>query len=177
MSVLQIGEKGPPLDFQLISGAPSPTWKDLEGKVVLVDFWTTWCSPCVAAFPALNQLHQEFAGKDVAFFSVTYEPALFVRQFLEKHPLESTIGIDNTLGVFKSFHAWAIPVVFIFGRDGRLMTAVHVDHLDAALISQALSGKIEDVRQPEPYQDPAGAETYFGKLQRELQQKYPNPKS
>jgi len=67
---VKIGDSRPQLSFQLLSGHSSPKWDELKGKVVVIDFWATWCEPCVSAIPALNQLHQEFA-KTVRFFSVT----------------------------------------------------------------------------------------------------------
>lgn len=172
-----IGQPGPELNFWLLaSGKRAPHWKDLAGKVVVVDFWATWCTPCIAAFPTLNNLHRDFAGKDVEFFSVTYEPAPHVQEFLKTHPLESTVGIDDSLNAFRNFAAWGIPVIYIFGRDGKLLTAVHPKHLDASLLEKALRGETPDVPQSKPWSDPAGAEAYFAKQQRELRQKYPDYK-
>jgi thiol-disulfide isomerase/thioredoxin len=173
-SAIPLGQKGPPLGFRLLSGKEPPTWQNLEGKVVVLDFWATWCSPCVGAFPKMNQLHQEFADKSVSFFSVTYEPDAYVREFLQKHPLESEIGIDDSFSAFKSFAAWGIPVVFVFDRDGRLAAAVHPDHLSSAVLSKVLAGEVPEVPQSKPWDDPAGAETYFKKLQQDLLKKYPS---
>jgi thiol-disulfide isomerase/thioredoxin len=174
---LKIGDPRPPVEFRLLSGGAVPTWKSLEGKVVVIDFWATWCHPCIAAFPGLNQLHHEFADKGVAFFSVTYEPDAYVRQFLEKHPLESEVGIDETFGTFKGFQAWGIPVVYVFDRTGKLVSAVHPNNFTAEVLTKALQGQIPDVPQTKPWNDPAGAEKYFKKLQRGLQEKYPSAKA
>ncbi|HEX4631697.1 MAG TPA: TlpA disulfide reductase family protein [Chthoniobacterales bacterium] len=174
---LNLGDSGPPLDVHLLSGGAAPAWSELKGKVVVVDFWATWCQPCVAAFPALNKLHEEFAGKDVAFFSVTYEPDAHVREFLNKHPLRSQVAIDDSFRTFKAYGAWGIPVVFLFGRGGKLAAAVHPDHLTSEVLAAVLEGKAPDVPQSKPWDDPAGAEIYFRKLQQELQAKPATPTS
>ena len=168
---IAVGEKGPPLGFRLLSGKEAPTWKNLEGKIIVLDFWATWCSPCVAAFPKMNELHQEFANKGVSFFSITYEPDAYVREFLQKHPLESEIGIDESFSAFKSFAAWGIPVVFVFDRNGKLAAAVHPEHLSSAVLSKVLAGEVPDVPQSKPWSDPVGAEIYFKKLQQDLLKK------
>lgn len=169
---LKVGDAGPRLDFHLLSNGRVPRWESFRGRVVVMDFWATWCAPCVAAIPRLNQLHRDFAGKDVDFMSVTYEPERHVWRFLGTHPIDGEIGIDDSLATFKSFQAWGIPVVYVFGRDGRLLSAVHPTNLTADVLTAALRGEVPDVKQSTPWSDPRGAEEYFRKNQRELQDRY-----
>lgn len=168
---VKLGDRRPPIEFRFLSGAKAPTWDSLKGRVVVLDFWATWCAPCVGAIPRMNQLHREFASKDVTFVSVTYEPEPHVRRFLQAHPIDGDVGIDDALATFKSFQAWGIPVVYIFDRQGKLVAAVHPDNLVPGVISAALRGEIPDVKQSTPWSDPRGAEEYFRKNQQELRDK------
>jgi thiol-disulfide isomerase/thioredoxin len=168
---LAVGDARPTLDFTFLDGARAPTWDDLKGKVVVVDFWATWCAPCIAAFPKLNELERAFRGRDVVFLSVSYEPARWVRDFLAKHPLETRVATDNDFATFKAFNAWGIPAVYVFDGSGRIVAVVHPTKLDATVIDAALGGRIPAVVQAQPWSDPKGAEEYFRKTRAEQEEK------
>ena len=137
-----------------------------------MDFWATWCTPCIESIPRLNDLHARFEHEKVTFFSVTYEPPPYVREFLKEHPIGSEVAIDDSLDTFKTFQAWGIPVIFIFDSKGKLVAATHPSNLTPEVISAALRGEVPQVKQAVPWSDPAGAESYFRKLQLELKEKY-----
>ena len=59
-------------------------WTDFHGQVVVLDFWATWCSPCIESVPHLNALVIEFEDKPVKFVSITYEPESLVKAFLQE---------------------------------------------------------------------------------------------
>ncbi|HET6975862.1 MAG TPA: TlpA disulfide reductase family protein [Pyrinomonadaceae bacterium] len=171
-SLPKLGTERPALSFQLLSGKQAPTWPALEGRVVIVDFWATWCAPCIASIPGLNNLHARFEHEKVSFFSVTYEPPPYVREFLKEHPIASEVGIDDSFDTFKTFQAWGIPVIFIFDSKGKLVATTHPNNLTPEVISAALRGEVPQVKQAVPWSDPGGAENYFRKLQLELKEKY-----
>ena len=171
-SLLKLGTERPVLSFQLLSGEKAPTWQALEDRVVIMDFWATWCIPCIESIPRLNDLHTRFEHEKVTFFSVTYEPPSYVREFLKEHPIASEVAIDDSLDTFKSFQAWGIPVIFIFDSKGKLVATTHPNNLTPEVISAALRGEVPQVKQAVPWSDPAGAENYFRKLQLELKEKY-----
>ena len=171
-SLPKLGTERPTLSFQLLSGKQAPTWPALEGRVVIMDFWATWCAPCIASIPRLNDLHARFEHEKVTFFSVTYEPPPYVREFLKEHPIASEVGIDDSFDTFKTFQAWGIPVIFIFDSKGKLVATTHPNNLTPEVISAALRGEVPQVKQAVPWSDPVGAENYFRKLQLELKEKY-----
>jgi len=171
-SLPEIGTERPELSLHLLSGGPDPKWQTLEGQVVVMDFWATWCPPCIDSIPHLNELHTKFEKEKVKFFSVTYEPALHVREFLKEHPMATEVAIDDSLNTFKTFRAWGIPVIFIFDAKGRLVATVHPNNLTPEVLYAALRGEVPKVKQAVPWHDPAGAESYFRKLQLELKEKY-----
>ncbi len=101
---LKVGDKPPKLDLERLkqgSTAEPLIWKHLKNQVVIIDFWATWCPPCIKSFPHLNPLFREFEDNPVTFLSITYEPPNMVKPFLEKYELDTIIGIDNDFTMFK----------------------------------------------------------------------------
>jgi thiol-disulfide isomerase/thioredoxin len=160
-NTLKIGDSRPELNFTLLDGRPGPNWDDLKGQVVVIDFWATWCAPCVKSFQTFNELELKFRGQPIRFFSIAYEPREKVSGFLTKHPLRTTVGIDNDLATFKSFRAWGVPSVYIFDRKGTVISAILAGDLTPEVMSEAVAGRIPEVEQNTGWNDPKGAEEYF----------------
>ncbi len=161
---LQIGDPRPELHARSFSDGHSLTWKELEGEVAVVDFWATWCAPCVEAFPKFNNLVETFADRPVRFVSVTYESESMIRPFLENHPLETTVALDDDFKSFRSFMAWGIPAVYIFNPGGDLVSVIHPEDLSRRLLEAVLLDQIPEVEQSRGWSDPEGAEEYFRSL-------------
>lgn len=104
-----------------VSGADGmPT---LEGRVVLVDFWASWCAPCKASFPAFARLHEEFAGRGLVIVAVGIddkEPAH--EAFLKKLKPPFFTMRDTGKTIVAELRPPAMPTTYLFGRDGRLRT-------------------------------------------------------
>lgn len=90
---LKVGQKLPPLLFPA-EGADGKAWKlalhELKGVLTLVDFWGPWCPPCVAEVPALQQLHQQYAGgqRPLRLYSVAVRTdRAALEKFLARHPM------------------------------------------------------------------------------------------
>ena len=124
-----------------LDGAPIDA-AGLNGKVVVVNFWATWCVPCIQEIPSFNKLHQEYAGKGVAVVGVSMddEGAERVRPFLKKHPMDYTVALGSD-AVTKEFGLDELPVTVVFDRSGkqikRFAGFLKEDELKAA-VAQAL---------------------------------------
>jgi peroxiredoxin len=117
-----------------------------RGKVLLVNFWATWCEPCRQEMPSIQRLRDKLAGKDFAVLAVNVdEPDARVRLFAKKTGLDLTIVMDPNKTVTTNWGVRYLPVSFIVGRDGRTRYRV-VGDIDwdndtvVGVISQLLSG-------------------------------------
>jgi uncharacterized protein (TIGR03435 family) len=140
----KVGESAPSLSPKLLLNAPegaSVEWGDLRGKVVVIEFWATWCAPCIASIPHLNDLAERFQGKDVVFISVTSEPQRTVEPFLKRKPIKGWVALDTDDRAGKTYGVDSIPRTFIVGRDGKILGETHPDALSPEHIARALRGE------------------------------------
>lgn len=110
------------VDFTLtdLSGKPW-TLSSLKGKVVLVNFWATWCPPCRKEMPDLQALSQRFAGQGLVVLSISDEDAEKVRPYIAEHKITYPVLLDPGRKVNDSFHLQGIPKSFVYNRDGQLV--------------------------------------------------------
>jgi thiol:disulfide interchange protein DsbD len=93
----------------------------LTGKVVVMNFWATWCVPCIQEIPGFNKLHRELGPKGVVVLGVSMdeEGAARVEPFLKKHPMDYAVALGNE-AVGKQFQASDnLPVTVVFDRTGK----------------------------------------------------------
>jgi len=94
---------------------------DYRGKVVLVNFWATWCAPCRQEMPSIERLRQAMRGKPFAVLAVNLaEPELRVRGFLQSVPLGFPILLDAEMAAAKAWRVRQLPASFVVGPDGRI---------------------------------------------------------
>lgn len=92
----------------------------LSGKVVVVNFWATWCVPCIQEIPSFNKLHKDFAAQGVAVLGISMdeEGAARVQPFLKKHPMDYPVGLGSeTLNT--QYKLDSLPVTLVFDRTGK----------------------------------------------------------
>ncbi len=161
---LRIGQAPPDLVYHSISEDETMSYKgnDFKNSVYLIDFWATWCAPCIESIPHLNELVEKYKNKNIRFISITYEPVKLASQFLKEHPMKSDVGLDEDFKIFRSYNAWAIPNVVMINSKGKIAGRIHPTYLTDEVINVLLRGGIPDVENtPEDTFDPAGAEEYF----------------
>lgn len=95
-----------------------------KGKVIVLDFWATWCGPCIASFPAMQQAQNRFQNDpDVKFLFVNTReggPLQRVHSFMEKHPYNFVVPLDAQQKVSNAYKVQGIPTKVVIGPNGRV---------------------------------------------------------
>jgi peroxiredoxin len=94
---------------------------DLRGKVVLVNFWATWCPPCRKEMPDLDALYLKFKDQGLIILAISDEDATKVRPFLKERPVTYPVLLDPGRKVNDVFHIDGIPKSFVYDREGKLV--------------------------------------------------------
>jgi uncharacterized protein (TIGR03435 family) len=117
------GSLAPPLTgAHLMHAAPGASldWQSLHGKAVVLEFWATWCVPCVADIPVLNSLAASVDPAKVQFLSISDEDPAVVEAFLKTHAMSGLLVSDPASKLFDAFGVTARPATIIVGPDGRI---------------------------------------------------------
>jgi len=109
-------------DFTLDAlNGPKVQLSELRGKVVLVNFWATWCPPCRKEMPDLDALSKRFGKQGFVVLSITDEDTAKVTPFIKEMGYKSIVLFDPEGKVAQSFHVDGIPKNFVFDREGKLV--------------------------------------------------------
>lgn len=97
-----------------------------QGKVTIINFWATWCPPCVVEIPSLNNLRQKMQGKPFQLISVNYgESEAQVRKFMKSVAVDFPVLIDPDGKTAGNWKVVAFPSTFVIGPDGRIRYGVN----------------------------------------------------
>src|SRR5437016_49627 len=109
-------------DFTL-TDLESKSWtlRELRGKVVLVNFWATWCPPCRKEMPDLDTLYKKFRDQGLVILAIDDEDVSKIKPFLAEHPVAYPILLDPGRKVNDVFHIDGIPKSFVYDREGKLV--------------------------------------------------------
>ena len=116
-------------------------WHSLRGKVVVLEFWATWCVKCVVELPDFNKLAASLDPARFQFISVDDEDPKVVQGFLAKRTMAGWVGIDTTSGVFKRYGIVFRPTTIIVDGQGRIVVATNPENLTAADLLAVADGK------------------------------------
>lgn len=110
-------------DFQLEDTKGNRvTLSELRGKVVMVNFWATWCPPCKEEMPSMEELNKIMAGEDFVMLAINTEKngRSVVPDFLQKNPYDFTILYDDQGTVQQEYGVYKFPESFIIRKDGTI---------------------------------------------------------
>jgi thiol-disulfide isomerase/thioredoxin len=146
---LRMGDPAPAMDIAHWVKTPGAvdSISPGDGNIYIIDFWATWCAPCIGGFPALSDLQREYADEGVIVVALSDEPLETVQPFLDRPFRDTTHGerMDFVVatdpdasvrtGVLEAMSEYSIPQSVVIDRDGTIVWIGHpeVDGLEGAL--------------------------------------------
>lgn len=116
----KVGDTFPELsEFQLEGKLPG----SLKGKVVIVDFWASWCGPCKDSFPVMEELQAKYGNKGLVVLAVNLdEDRPTMEDFLKKHPVTFTVVRDAAKKLVGKANIKSMPTSFVVSPDGKVVS-------------------------------------------------------
>ncbi|MCS7251946.1 MAG: TlpA disulfide reductase family protein [Anaerolineae bacterium] len=129
----------PPASMGLTTGIPAPDFeleqldggtvrlKDLQGKIVLLNFWATWCVPCREEMPLLSQIYREYHSQGLEILGVnltSQDDFAAVRSFVQEFDLPFPILLDHNARVERAYQIFGVPTTVFITREGMIHQVV-----------------------------------------------------
>ncbi len=162
-----IGKPAPPFATTDLGGQVVEIEDAMKEHVVVLDFWATWCMPCIEALPKVAKVTAQFQDRGVRFYAVNVgEDSQTVQEFLKKQSLNMPVLLDEDGEISRAYSASAIPQTVIIGRSG----IVEVVHIGATgQLEQQLTHEIDQLLSGKSLAEEALAKAEGAKQQREQQ--------
>ncbi len=119
VSAISVGDTVPSFKARTIDGSKSLALEDYRGKVVLLDFWASWCPPCLKSLPKYNDLRREIGTTDFEIVAVNVdENTDDAKKFLQKHPVSYPVAKDPKGILPGVFGVKAMPTSYLIDKNG-----------------------------------------------------------
>lgn len=148
---MKIGSRAAEINLEWLLPSQPPenaTLRALAGKAVVIEFWATWCGPCVHAIPHLNEVANQFKGRPVQFLSITDDEPSVVEEFLKKNHIEGWVGIDRKGLMKEAYGIDGLPATVIIDANGNLAGIGLPNQIQPAVIEDLLAGKALSLQPP-----------------------------
>jgi len=116
-------------------------WSDLKGKAVVLEFWATWCGPCIEKFPRLTELAAKFADKPVQFIFLTDESLKTTQAFLKRRPISAGWVAYDAKETLAAFDVTGRPTTILIDKSGHTTGEVFTTELNEQVLEDLIAGK------------------------------------
>lgn len=99
---------------------PAPSLETCKGKVVMLEFWGTWCGPCVRAMPAIQKLHDRYRDRGLVVLAISYEPRATMEPFLTKNAFTMPVGADTEKKTVAAYGIRGWPTTIVIDKEGKV---------------------------------------------------------
>ena len=107
-----------------VNGGQSINLNDYRGKVVFVDFWASWCPPCLLSLPAYNQMRKDIGTAEFEIIAINVdEDTEDGLRFLEDHPVDFPVLVDPVGEIGKPYRIRTLPRSFLLDRNGQIVSS------------------------------------------------------
>jgi peroxiredoxin len=137
-----VGHPAPDFQPAVQSGEKLGKLSSLRGKVVVIDFFATWCGPCVESMPHVEEMHKKLGKQGLVVLGVSNESSDIVARAAARFGVTYPLASDETEGVSASYQVFALPTMVVIDRKGTV-TEVAVSDTDAvdSAVAAALKAK------------------------------------
>jgi peroxiredoxin len=126
-NVVKAGDRAPDFSIKADNGQ-TITARDFGGKLLVLNFWATWCPPCISEVPSLGKLQQALGSQGVVVFGVSedQDPEAY-KNFLAKYQVPFLTVRDPTKAIKEKYGTQQIPETYLINRDGKVVEKVVSD--------------------------------------------------
>ncbi len=139
----QVLKKAPELSMDLIIQGPDihdVTLNKCSGKVIILEFWATWCKPCISNIQHLNELQSKLSDKNVCFISITNESEEKINSFIKLKKISGWVASDTDKSMFKAYNIIGLPTTIVINPNGFIELITTPDQLSLELIQSIIDG-------------------------------------
>lgn len=119
LSAAEIGKPAPAFELPSIDGSASVRLEDFHGRLLLLDFWASWCQPCRESFPFYAKLREDLSGQKFEILAINLdEDSEDARDFLTRFPIDYPVALDPEGDVAALFQLKAMPMSYLIDTKG-----------------------------------------------------------
>jgi uncharacterized protein (TIGR03435 family) len=144
---LTVGDKLPAVDVDncILPGSPNMVVKNISlqnfaGKIIILDFWATWCGPCISSIPKYEKFQKKYPDQ-LQVIGVTHETVKRIQTFLRNRPVSFMLAVDTASTLRTYFEYRTIPHVVIIDGTGTVKAITHSDQVTDAVMEDLVNGR------------------------------------
>lgn len=119
---LEVGQSAPSFSVQIVGSQQTASLESLRGKVIVLNFWATWCGPCREEMPFFQKLTERYDAKDLQVLAINFrEKDDTINKFTSEHGIKFPIGLDLKGEINRLYGVAQYPVTYVIGRDGKIL--------------------------------------------------------